>query len=146
MLTINIPIVLFIGVLAVVVCSIYFFNSILNFLKHQRIITSFADYSSVLQYYMDKAYDMVHKDRILIYSLEATKIPENEINAVSIDFIHLTEKMLGPRLRKEFIFLHGNYETFAFIMAEYFSTRYEHDEIRKSSVDEMMESESQSET
>lgn len=146
MLTINIHTVIIIGVLAIVGCSIYFFNSILKYLKHQRIISNFADYTSVLQFYMDKAYDMVHKDRILVYSLEATRVPEKEINAVSKDFINLTEKMLGPRLREELIFLYGNYETFAFCMLEYFSTRYEQDEIRKSAVGEMMESESQLET
>ena len=62
---------------------------------------------------MEAVYDMVHKDRILVYSLEATRVPEDEINVVSKDFINLVEKMLGPRLRGEFIFLHGNYETFA---------------------------------
>jgi len=144
MLTTNMLIL--IGVFVFAVCSIYIFNSILNYLKHQNIITKFADYTSVLQYYIEKSYDMVHKDRILVYSLEATRVPEDEINVVSKDFITLVEKLLGPRLREEMIYLHGNYETFAFIMAEYFSTRYEQDEIRKSTVSEMMESESQLET
>jgi len=89
---------------------------------------------------MEKAYDMIHKDRILVYSLEAQRLKESEIDVVSKDFITLTQKLIGPRLQKEFVFLYGNYETFAFIMAEYFSTRYEDDEIRKSSVSEMMES------
>jgi len=95
---------------------------------------------------MEKAYDMIHKDRILVYSIEATRVPEEQINVVSRDFITLVEKMIGPRLRKEFIFLYGNYETFVFVLAEYFSTNYENDAIRRDSVGEMMESESQLET
>jgi hypothetical protein len=95
---------------------------------------------------MEKAYDMIHKDRILTYSLEATRVPEEQINVVTKDFISLVEKLIGPRLRKEFIYLYGNYETFAFVLVEYFSTSYENDAIRRDSVGEMMESESQLET
>jgi len=127
-------------------CFIFGLKSILNFLKHKQIIINFADYTAVLQYYMDKGYDMIHKDRILVYSLEATKVPEEKINVVSRDFITLVEKLLGPRLRSEIIFLCGNYETFVFVLVEYFSTRYENDAIRRDSVSEMMESGSHLET
>ena len=128
------------------ICFMFGIRAILNYMRHQRIISNFADYTSVLQFYMEKAYDMLHKDRILVYSLEATKLPEEQINVVSRDFISLVEKLLGPRLRKEFIFLYGNYETFAFVLVEYFSTSYENDAIRRDAVGEMMESESQLET
>ena len=127
-------------------CFFFGLKAILNHRRTQRIITNFADYTSVLQYYMEKSYDMIHKDRILIWSLEATKVPEEQINVVSRDFITLVEKMIGPRLHKEFVFLYGNYETFIFVLAEYFSTNYESDAIREDSIGEMMESESQLET
>lgn len=110
------------------------------------MIKDFADYTSVLQFHMEKAYDIIHKDRVLIYSLEATRVPEEKVNIATKDFITLVEKLLGPRLRKEFIFLYGNYETFAFTMVEYFNTRYEDDEIRKTSISDMMESEVQTES
>ena len=109
------------------------------------MIKDFADYTSVLQFHMEKAYEIIHKDRVLIYSLEATRVPEDKINVASKDFITLVEKLLGPRLRKEFIFLYGNYETFAFTMIEFFNTRYEEDEIRKTTIGDMMESELPSE-
>lgn len=133
-----------ISVLIVVfICfSFYIFKKTLLFLKEKQMIKDYADYRVVLQINMERAYEIIHKDRILVYSLEATKLPEEEINTVSKDFINLVSKLLGPRLYKEFIFLYGNYETFAFNMAEYFSTRYEEDEIRKASVSDMMESES----
>lgn len=144
MWTINLSIIIATIILAL--CFIFGFRAFLNFKHIRRVITNFADYTSVLQYHMEKSYDMIHKDRILVYSLEATRVPEEQVSVISKDFITLTEKLLGPRLHKEFIYLYGNYETFAFIMAEYFSTRYEEDEIRKGSVSELMESESQLET
>ena len=146
MLTLNIPTLIFFGIIVFSICFFYGLRSILDYKQKGRVIKDFTDYTAVLQFHMNKAYDMIHKDRILVYSLEATKVPEEQVNVISKDFITLTEKLLGPRLHKEFIFLYGNYETLAFTMAEYFSTRYEDDAIRKDSIAEMMESEVETET
>jgi hypothetical protein len=146
MLTLNTSVLILIGMFVFAAIFIYSFRAVLDFKHSKRIIINFADYTSVHQFYMEKAYDMIHKDRILVYSLESTRIPEEQINVVTKDFISLVEKLIGPRLRKEFIYLYGNYETFAFVMVEYFSTNYENDAIRRDSVSEMMESESQLET
>jgi len=134
------------SVIALIFCFVYGVNKFLYYLKSKQMINNFADYRAVLQIHLDRAYEIIHKDRILVYSLEASRLPEEEINIISKDFIILVEKLIGPRLHDEFIFLYGNYETFVFNLAEYFSTRYEEDEIRKSSVNEMMESESLSES
>lgn len=109
--------------------------------KRETVIKNFESYSAVLQYHMEKAYNMVHKDQILVYSLEATTLPDAEFHKASFDFIKLVEKLLGPTLVKEFVFLYGNYDTFVFNLAEYFNTKYDDDEIRKTSVSDMMESE-----
>lgn len=109
--------------------------------KRETMITNFESYTAVLQYHMEKAYNMVHKDQILVYSLEATTLPDKEFHKASFDFIKLVEKLLGPTLTKEMIFLYGNYDTFVFNLAEFFNTRYDEDEIRKASVSDMMEKE-----
>lgn len=109
--------------------------------KRQTMILNFESYTAVLQYHMEKAYNLVHKDQILTYSLEATTLPDAEYKKASFDFIKLVEKLLGPTLSKEMVFLYGDYDTFAFNLAEYFNTRYDDDEIRKVSVNEMMQSE-----
>jgi hypothetical protein len=104
------------------------------------MIKNFESYTAVLQYHMEKAYNVVHKDQILTYSLEATTLPDKEFYKASLDFIKLVEKLLGPTLKKELIFLYGNYDTFVFNLAEYFNERYDNDEIRKVSVNDMMQS------
>ena len=108
--------------------------------RKERLILKFADYTAVLTFYMDKAYDIIHKDKILIYSLEATKLPDKEFNVYSKEFIRLVFKLLGPVLTSEFLKLYGDYDTFTFNLAEYFNDRYESDEIRKASVDHLMQS------
>ena len=96
---------------------------------------------SVLQYNMEKAYETVYKDDILIYSIEATKISDKDFDFVTKKFVNLVFKLLGPKLIKEFIFLFGNYDTLAFNIADYFNRKYEEDEIRKGAMENLMESE-----
>jgi len=126
-----------IGFIVLLLCG----RSIFLHKKRETKMTNFESYSAVLQYHMEKAYNMVHKDQILVYSLEATTLPDAEYNKASVDFIKLVEKLLGPTLIKEIVFLYGNYDTFVFNLAEFFDTRYDEDEIRKTSVDDMMQKE-----
>jgi len=107
----------------------------------EKIMLNFADYNGVLTFIMDKAYEMIYNDKILIYSLEATKLSDKEFNFCTKSFATLVQKFLGPRLLKEFIFLYGDMDTFLFNVVHYFNTKYEADEIRRTSVSNMMEEE-----
>ena len=104
---------------------------ITNRIKH------FSDYLAVLEYHSSKAYDIIHKDRVLVYSLEAMRIPDEEFVAISHDFVNLVIKLIGPKLYQEFCSLYGNQEAFVFNLVEYFNTRYEEDEVRKQSLDDL---------
>ena len=90
---------------------------------------------------MEKAYDIIHKDRILTYSLDAYRVPEEEVDTISQDFVRLVQKYIGPTLLKEFIQLYGNEDAFLFIVLDFFNRRYEDDEIRKSAMDSITQEE-----
>jgi hypothetical protein len=94
---------------------------------------------AILDYYMEKAFDIIYKDRILVYSIEGTKPSDEDIKTNTIDFTKLTLKLLGPTLIKEFVFLYGNEETLYLVMAEYFNTKAETDEIKQESINQIME-------
>lgn len=127
----------------VVIITIALFSFLIlavKFYTHFKRITcikNFADYIAVLEYHLERAYDMVHKDQILAYSLEGTRVREEDIDTVSQDFVRLAIKLIGPLLYKEFVNLYGDTDTFVFNVLEYFNTRYEGDEIRKNSLDEI---------
>jgi len=104
-------------------------------------VVNFSSYYAVLEYHMGRAYEIIYKDRILIYSLESTKLDTKDFLAASKAFGSLVLRMLGPNFRKEFVDLYGDEETFFFILTEYFNQKYEDDEIRKGSMDELMEKE-----
>ena len=86
---------------------------------------------------MNKAYDLIHKDRILVYSLEGMRVDDDEFIKISQDFINLVLKFIGPSLKEDFINFYGDEDTFFFNMVEHFNTRYEEDSIRRQTMDEI---------
>jgi hypothetical protein len=115
--------------------------SIYRYIRRLYYIKNFKEYISVLEYHMDKAYDIVHKDKILAYSLDAYRIPEEDIQGITAEFGRLAQKFIGPSLLKEFVQLYGNEDTFIFIVLDYFGRRYEGDEIRKTAMDNLTQEE-----
>lgn len=103
----------------------------INKFRTSNKIKNFTHYLFVLEYHMKKAYDIVYKDKILIYSLESTKLSDEEFNVASKEFALLVLKLIGPNLKDEFIELYGDEETLIFNLIEYFNTNFEDDQIRQ---------------
>ena len=133
--------IILISILLIIIIGFFVGRSVFYMRKRERMIIQFPEYSSLLQFHMEKAYDMVYKDQVLTYSLEAAKLPEKEYAIAIKQFIQLAEKLMGKALCKEFIFLYGDYDTFLFILAEYYISRYDSDEIRKTAMDNIMDTE-----
>lgn len=108
-------------------------------LLNLEIIKNFESYMAVLEYHMRKAYDIIFKDQIMIYSVEAIKVDDKHFEEVSKQFIKLVLKLIGPMLQNEFEYMYGNRETFLFNITEFFNTKYEDDEVRKASQKQLME-------
>jgi len=107
--------------------------------KRQSYVDRHEQYMKVLDYYMEKAFDIIYKDRILVYSISGTKPDDKDIKKNSIDFAKLTLKLLGNTLTEEYVYLYGDEDTFMFIIIEYFNTKAEHDEIKQASINQIME-------
>lgn len=126
----------------IIIISSYFYKLVdkhLNYKRRQSYVDRHINYVATLDYYMEKAFDIIYKDRILIYSIEGTKPTDEDIRKNSIDFSKLTMDLLGPMLVEEFVFLYGNEETLYMVMVEYFNTRAETDEIKQESINHIME-------
>lgn len=130
---------LFVVAMSVIASNIY--SKHVEFEREKFHIDNFGAYAGVLDYHMNKAYEIIYKDRILIYSLEATKIDDTQFEEASKAFLVLTRDMLGDTILKYLIKLYGSDDRLYFIMAEYFNNRFENDEIRKDSQRNLMESE-----
>ena len=115
-----------------------------NIQKRKNIIENFDTYIAVLQYHMERSYDIIHKDQILIYSLEATGLPDEQYNNALQSFCRLTVKLIGSMIYKELEFLYGNEETLLFNMSEYFTSKYDEDEIRSTAIENLGNTEEES--
>jgi len=112
-----------------------------NIEKKKHMLDHFDSYAGILKYHMERAYDIIHKDQVLIYSLEATGLPDKEFDHAIKSFGRLTIKLLGPMLYKELVYLYGDEQTFMFNITEYFNTQYESDAIRETAIDNLSEEE-----
>jgi hypothetical protein len=133
------------SIIATILLGVLFIGGIIkSILKNSRRvvrISKFTEYRSVLEYHMEKAYDMIHKEHILTYSLDAFRIDEKDYDKISKEFVNLVTKFIGPSLLQEFVELYGDIDTFSFNVLEYFGTRYENDEIRNSALEQITEAE-----
>jgi hypothetical protein len=123
---------LFLMVISLFIIGIIYFDRSLKNRMFNKI-KDFDKYIIVLEYHMSRAYEIIYKDKILIYSLEGMKVDDKEFNAASKDYAMLVLKLMGPNLKDEFIELYGNEETLMFNVVEYFNTKFETDEIREKS-------------
>jgi len=114
-----------------------FMNKIFKSIKRFKYVQNFALYQKVLEYHMERAYEIIHKDRILIWSVEATRVNEDEFAKVTKEYVELVIKMLGPMLYNEMIYLYGNVDTLLFTAVEYFNNKYENDEIREAAIENL---------
>jgi len=106
--------------------------------ERSMFVVNFSSYKLVLDYFLERSYDIVNKDRMLLYSIEAIKVSDEQFNEYAKDFAKLTMTLMGPMLQKEFSNLFGSEETFFSNLMEFFSTKYEDDAIRKTAVDGLM--------
>jgi hypothetical protein len=134
-----------IGGLLIVIAIIC--SGVIGFLrwkKSHEIVLNFKKYMILLNYFMAKAYDMIHKDRILTYSLEAMKIPDREFTEISYEYARLVIKLMGPNIFKDFTFFYGNRDTLMFNLIEYFNVKYEDDEVRHAALDSLSQEQEES--
>jgi len=121
-------------IIGIIFCKLFLSKKNIN-IPMIEYIKNFEAYSVVIMFYMSKAYEIIYKDHILIYSIEATKIDDGQFQEAVESFVKLTLKMMGQNLIQEFLIFYGSEETLYFNLVEFFNDKYETDEIRKQSVD-----------
>lgn len=107
--------------------------------ENKKLLNNFDHVFAILSYHMDAAYETIHKDNILIYSLEGVKPSEEDINNVSKEFVKLVMELSGPNMFSLFIELYGNEDVLFFVMLDYFNRRFEDDEIRGSAIEKIQD-------
>jgi len=109
--------------------------------ENKKLIETFDHNHAVLTFHMESAYETIHKDNILVYSLDGVKPNEDEIDKISHEFVKLTLKLMGSNIFDTMVKLYGSDDTVYFVMLDYFNRRFEDDEIRASTVDSIQNGE-----
>jgi len=127
------------------VCSIsatifYIYSKIVEEKKKSRsfCIEKYESYIVTLDYFCKKAYDLIYKGKIMIYSLEAMGLNDAQYQAVSKEFCSLVFRLLGHSLVNEFTDFFGDDKTLMINILEYFNTNYEDDKIKEQATENMM--------
>lgn len=121
--------------------TIFTIVNIFNSLKIMRYVEKFDTYISVLHYHMKKTYQIIYRDKLLVFSMEAIKVKEEDLKNYSKEFVSLLILSIGPSLYKIFIEIYGNEETFFKNAIDFFLESYDGDEIRESATDELINKE-----
>ncbi len=133
-------------IIGVAIFLTYFNNRQTRFDDNIQVTKDFSSYLAILQYFMDKAYDIVYKEKIMVYSMDASKVDEKDYNETSKQFCKLTLKMMGNRFKNQFIDFFGSEDTFLFNLTEYFNLRIENDPIREAALEKLSEKKENEET
>jgi hypothetical protein len=115
----------------------YAFKRIMKYVEGKenlKLVKDFDLYHAILTFHMESAYETIHKDNILVYSLEGVKPKEQDIDMLSRDFVKLTRTLLGPNMLSALIDLYGGEDSLYTIMLFYFDSKFENDEIRSSAI------------
>lgn len=128
--------------ITIIICLILYLAADLSKYEHKKqldAMTNFNTIMSILDFHVKKAFEIIYKERIMIYSLEATKPNESEFETISKDFARLVIKLIGPNLFESLVSVYGNEETLLFNLMEMFNTFFENDEIYKMASSQLME-------
>ena len=127
------------------ICSVsatifYIYSKLIAEKKKTRsfCIKEYESYIVTLDYFCKKAYDLIYKDKIMIYSLEAMALNDVQYQAISKEFCSLVLRLLGPSLVSEFTDFFGDDRTLMINILEYFNTNYEQDKIKEQATENMM--------
>lgn len=140
----KIPILNILYFLSILYISTSTFNRIMSYLdkkENVKLIEKFVDIHAILSFHMDASYETIHKDNILVYSLDGVKPNEKDIDNLCHEFVKLTLKLAGPNMIKIFTELYGDEDNLFFVMMDYFNRRFEDDEVRASAIDTIQEGE-----
>jgi hypothetical protein len=135
----------YVNVIIILLAATLFKSSFKRIMQHVEkkantaLIEKFDHVHAILAFHMDASYETIHKDNILVYSLDGVKPKEEDIDNLTKEFVKLTMKLAGPNMLGLFEDLYGDDETLFFVMMDYFTRRFEDDEIRASAIDNIQD-------
>lgn len=126
---------IYIPVIAIIFSVLSIINKYLQNITDIKMMKSFQDYETLMDYYFDKAYTTIYKDNILVFSVEGMSPNEEDVENIQHQYLDLLTKMMGSWLLNRIENYYGDRKTFYYNALTYFDVHYENDAIKKDAIE-----------
>jgi len=94
------------------------------------MITKYKEYISILQYFMEKAFEQVWKEQIFPYSVDGISPPQQELETAERNFIKLTFELIGTKIKDVLCTFFGSERNLIENLHIFFESKTDSDQIR----------------
>ena len=102
-------------------------------------LKDFPEMQIILEWHMERAYRIIYKDEILVYSAGGMSIREEDYTSVQKHFLNLTIDLMGSNLINQYVWFYGSDTVLYRNMCLYFDDSYESDTLRNNTIKAQME-------
>jgi len=100
-----------------------------------KIMKDFDLYSKILNNNMSESYEIIYKEKILLYSVEGRNLSDEEVPKIRNEFVKLVIKLNGKSIQKKLKIIYGDDHTLFLKISNFFDLMLDNDEIRKINVE-----------
>jgi len=111
-----------------------YFKNIVDLQK----IKEFKNYETLAEYYFNKAYNIIYKDKIMVYSAEGVSPNEDDIKEIQHIYLELLLQMMGKWIMENLSEYYGDESTVYFNALCYFDEKFENDSLRSSVIEKQI--------
>jgi len=98
----------------------------------------FPDMQVILEWHLERAYKIIYKDEILVFSAEGMTVREEDYTKIQKHFLNLSIDLMGDTLLNHLTWFYGNEMVLYRNMCLYFDESYESDTLRDESIKAQM--------
>jgi len=104
-----------------------------------RKMNSFQNFETIAEYYFERSYTTIYKDKILVFSAEGMSPREEDIKDIQHQYLDLTVKMMGNWIFEQLVDYYGSESTLYFNALTFFDNHYENDAIKDMAIDKQIQ-------
>jgi hypothetical protein len=129
----------FIPCIGVIFSILSIIKKYLNDIVDLKLMKSFQEYETLMEYYFEKAYVTIYKDNIMVYSVEGMSPKEEDIKNIQHRYLELLGSLMGDWLMNQLIKYYGDRHTLYVNALTYFDAHYENDAVKEAAINKQLQ-------
>jgi len=132
-------IALYIPMIGVVLSILSIIKAYLTNIVNLKRICNYENYETLAEYYYQKAYTIIYKDNILVYSVEGMSPKEEDVKKIQHKYLELIVDLMGEWMIEQFERYYGDRHAFYINALTFFDINYEDDAVKESAINKQMQ-------